>query len=203
MGHEHFASDLQIEIIEKLCFVFRFNFLKQFVARINVQYKSQKAYPARWLENAWLVFGDGHNWWHQSCWWHLVALAVSLDGNGIKFGLGDNGNLSVEVDAEIKIRLMTLLVTKKSNCWQTIKNLLSGHNNFWGLNTDFCHFVFSNLIILISYFQSQCYIVTLLLSKCWVSYQKLLWNQNQQFNYFESSVSTGILTAVNRFYDAR
>ena len=33
---------------------------------------------------------------------YLVALAVSLDGNGIKFGLGDNGNLSVEVDAEIK-----------------------------------------------------------------------------------------------------
>ena len=31
----------------------------------------------------------------------LVALAVSLDGNGIKFGLGDNGNLSVEVDAKI------------------------------------------------------------------------------------------------------
>ena len=33
---------------------------------------------------------------------YLVALAVSLDGNGIKFGLGDDGNLSVEVDAEIK-----------------------------------------------------------------------------------------------------
>ena len=32
---------------------------------------------------------------------HLVALAVSLDGNGIKFGLGDNGNLSMEVDAKI------------------------------------------------------------------------------------------------------
>ena len=31
----------------------------------------------------------------------LVALAVSLDGNGIKFGLGDNGDLSVEVDAKI------------------------------------------------------------------------------------------------------
>ena len=31
---------------------------------------------------------------------NLVALAVSLDGNGIKFGLGDNGNLSVEVDAK-------------------------------------------------------------------------------------------------------
>ena len=31
----------------------------------------------------------------------LVALAVSLDGNGIKFGLGDNGNLGVEVDAEM------------------------------------------------------------------------------------------------------
>ena len=31
----------------------------------------------------------------------LIALAVSLDGNGIKFGLGDNSNLSVEVDAKI------------------------------------------------------------------------------------------------------
>ena len=33
---------------------------------------------------------------------HLVALAVSLDRDGIKFGLGDNGNLSVEVDAKIE-----------------------------------------------------------------------------------------------------
>ena len=32
----------------------------------------------------------------------LVALAVSLDRDGIKFGLGDNGNLSVEVDAKIE-----------------------------------------------------------------------------------------------------
>ena len=30
----------------------------------------------------------------------LIALAIALDGDGIKFGLGDNGNLSVEVDAE-------------------------------------------------------------------------------------------------------
>ena len=30
---------------------------------------------------------------------YLVALAVSLYGNSIKFGLGDDGNLSVEVDA--------------------------------------------------------------------------------------------------------
>ena len=37
----------------------------------------------------------------------LVALAVSLDGNGIKFGLGDNGNLGVEVDAEIICYLVT------------------------------------------------------------------------------------------------
>ena len=35
----------------------------------------------------------------------LVALAVSLDGNGIKFGLGDNGNLGVEVDAEKRLLL--------------------------------------------------------------------------------------------------
>ena len=40
-----------------------------------------------------------HSWWHQ-IWWHLVALAVSLDGNGIKFGLGDDGNLGVKVDAK-------------------------------------------------------------------------------------------------------
>ena len=36
---------------------------------------------------------------------------------------------------------------------QTYKNLLSGHNNFWGLNTDLGHFVFSNLIILIFYIE--------------------------------------------------
>ena len=33
----------------------------------------------------------------------LVALAVSLDRNGIKFGLGNDGNLGVEVDAKIEI----------------------------------------------------------------------------------------------------
>ena len=32
----------------------------------------------------------------------LIALAIALDGDGVKFGLGDNGNLSVEVDAEEK-----------------------------------------------------------------------------------------------------
>ena len=36
---------------------------------------------------------------------YLVALAVSLDGNGIKFGLGDNGNLSMEVDAKVEINI--------------------------------------------------------------------------------------------------
>ena len=46
----------------------------------------------------------------------LVALAVSLDGNGIKFGLGDNGNLSVEVDAKIKISLVTLSGDKMLHC---------------------------------------------------------------------------------------
>ena len=33
----------------------------------------------------------------------LVALAVSLDGNGIKFGLGNDSNLGVEVDAKINV----------------------------------------------------------------------------------------------------
>ena len=43
----------------------------------------------------------------------LVAFAVSLDGNGIKFGLGDNGDLSVEVDAEMEISLVTLSGDKR------------------------------------------------------------------------------------------
>ena len=38
---------------------------------------------------------------------YLVAFAVSLDRDGIKFGLGDNGDLSVEVDAEIGCYLVT------------------------------------------------------------------------------------------------
>ena len=33
-------------------------------------------------------------------WNNLVALAVALDRNGIKLSLCDDGNLSVEVDAE-------------------------------------------------------------------------------------------------------
>ena len=32
----------------------------------------------------------------------LIALAVALDGYIIELGLGDDGNLGVEVDAEIK-----------------------------------------------------------------------------------------------------
>jgi hypothetical protein len=33
----------------------------------------------------------------------LIALAVALDGDGIKLGLGDDGDLGVEVDAERKM----------------------------------------------------------------------------------------------------
>ena len=40
------SSEHQIENSDT-CFEFCFNFLKQYVARINVQNKSQKAYPAR------------------------------------------------------------------------------------------------------------------------------------------------------------
>ena len=32
----------------------------------------------------------------------LIALAVALDGDGIELGLGDDGDLGVEVDAERK-----------------------------------------------------------------------------------------------------
>ena len=35
----------------------------------------------------------------------LIALAIALDGDGVKFGLGDNGNLGVEVDAEKRLLL--------------------------------------------------------------------------------------------------
>ena len=30
----------------------------------------------------------------------LIAFAISLDWDGVQFGLGDNGDLGVEVDAE-------------------------------------------------------------------------------------------------------
>ena len=77
---------------------------------------------------------------------NLVALAVSLDGNGIKFGLGDNGNVSVEVDAE------RMLVNDSCGDINVDTNkyfdLLSGHNNFWGLNTDLGHFYFLEFRIL-------------------------------------------------------
>ena len=33
---------------------------------------------------------------------NLVALAVALDGDGIELGLGDDGDLGVQVDAEIQ-----------------------------------------------------------------------------------------------------
>ena len=33
---------------------------------------------------------------------YLVAFAVSLDRDGVEFGFGDNGDLSVEVDARIE-----------------------------------------------------------------------------------------------------
>ena len=46
----------------------------------------------------------------------LIALAIALDGDGIKFGLGDNGNLSVEVYAKIKISLVTLSCDKMLYC---------------------------------------------------------------------------------------
>ena len=81
---------------------------------------------------------------------HLVALAVSLDRDGIKFGLGDNGNLSVEVDAELRIRILGPGIHDPGHIWPGpgimlwvfSLYLLSGHNDFWGLNTNFCHFYF-------------------------------------------------------------
>ena len=48
---------------------------------------------------------------------HLVALAVSLDRDGIKFGLGDNGNLSVEVDAELRIRILGPGIHDPGHIW--------------------------------------------------------------------------------------
>ena len=32
---------------------------------------------------------------------HLIAFAVSFDRDGVEFGFGDDGDLSVEVDAKI------------------------------------------------------------------------------------------------------
>ena len=44
-----------------------------------------------------MAHGSLYDWkYFSKC---LIALAVSLDRDGIKFGLGDDGNLSVKVDA--------------------------------------------------------------------------------------------------------
>ena len=83
---------------------------------------------------------------------HLVAFAISLDRDGVKFGLGDDGDLSVEVDAKIKISFWGNCQgnsTKLFGLWEVdlsirvaylLEYLLSGHDDFWGLNTDFWHF---------------------------------------------------------------
>ena len=57
------------------------------------------------VEKCWwqLNFGDSQKWWQSKCRWRLVAIASSLDGYCVKFGFGDDGNLSMEVNAEIKI----------------------------------------------------------------------------------------------------
>ena len=46
----------------------------------------------------------------------LIALAIALDGDGIKFGLGDDGNLSVEVDAE-NFRLIRVIYRVGTKYW--------------------------------------------------------------------------------------
>ena len=55
---------------------------------------------------------------------HLVALAVSLDRDGIKFGLGDNGNLSVEVDAKLRIRVPWSGIPDPGLIWPGSGNML-------------------------------------------------------------------------------
>ena len=77
-----------------------------FAARINVQSHGLKRIPQEAQSNAWLKsFRIIESMKKSLKQWlistkYLVALAVSLDRDGIKFGLGDNGDLSVEVDAE-------------------------------------------------------------------------------------------------------
>ena len=63
------------------------------------------------IEKVWIIESMKINDFSIKQWFistkYLVALAVSLDRDGIKFGLGDNGDLSVEVDAEIGCYLVT------------------------------------------------------------------------------------------------
>ena len=115
-----------------------------------------------------------NNWWHLK-WWHLVALAVSLDGNGIKFGLGDNGNLSVEVDAKIENEFGDILLRQKVSLVTKIKTYSPVITTSGDWTQILAILFFSNLIILISWFRNQCYIVYFLLTKCWVIFKNLLW----------------------------
>ena len=50
-----------------------------------------------WISIFWLIVGEQSQQWYYG----LVAFAISLDRDGIKFGLGDDGNLGMEVDAKM------------------------------------------------------------------------------------------------------
>ena len=73
----------------------------------------------------------------------LIALAVTLDGDGVEFGLCDDGNLGVEVDAEILVSVMKKFGLKlKENPMKILpKSVFNGKyiNNTISINLNiFC-----------------------------------------------------------------
>ena len=83
---------------------------------------------------------------------YLIALAVSLDGDFVQFSFGHNSNLGVEVNTKINIKYNELnwnqyyLFIKNNlkiflNSY-LFSNLLSVHDDFWGLDANFWHIVY-------------------------------------------------------------
>ena len=67
----------------------------------------------------------------------LVALATTIDVDGLKLGLGGNSHGGLELNAEITLLLLRSYYTAVLYFWY----LLAGHNNFRGFDADSWHFM--------------------------------------------------------------
>ena len=64
----------------------------------------------------------------------LVALATTVDVDGVKLGIGSDGETSVESDAENQ------LVSSRKSLSKNTLYLLARHNDFGRLDTESGHF---------------------------------------------------------------
>ena len=66
----------------------------------------------------------------------LVALATTIDVDGLKLGLGGNSHGGFELNAEIVLLLSSTIAVKAT----IFMYLLAGHNDLRGFDADSWHF---------------------------------------------------------------